>query len=522
MNFRIIVLLVSLVACVSSAAVQPAGLFADNAVLQRDAAVRIWGRATPGETVTVLFAEQSKETVAGDDGRWRVVLDQMPACSEGRSLVMRGSETSQPVELENILVGEVWLAGGQSNMVVPMKMFRKTTQADIDRADDSLLRITKIGRKDYDGQNAPPPRWSAATPECVAEFSAGAYYFARNLRASLNVPVGIIVCAVSGTPAETWMSRDMLESKPDLKRVLDAYDAGFVKDFGDEAGYQKRVEAYRLGMDEWNRRRAARQKPNPRPAEPMGPFNKNRPCGLYGTMLTQVIPCTIRGVIWYQGEENAMAPAGFHYRSVFPALIQGWRNEFENPDLPFLFVQLAACGPASDRFGFWPELRESQCWTEEHVDNTGMIVLADGGDEKNIHPASKDKVGLRLSLLARNLVYGETDLICRGPQLLNLKRGKDFIELEFKESGSKPVLKPLAESAFEICGPDGRYVPAKAELIDQRLVISSEEVADPQHVRYGWRKWFVPTLFNQEGLPASPFRTDDFPAETKDRYYLDR
>ena len=154
--------------------------------------------------------------------------------------------------------------------------------------------------------------------------------------------------------------------------------------------------------------------------------------------------------------------------------------------------------------------------------NTGMIVLVDGGEEKNVHPASKDKVGYRLSLLARNLVYGEKNLICRGPRLEKINRGKGDIELTFKDAGSGLVLNPEPVSAFEICGDDGNYMPAKTELAGGKIVVSAEGVPEPQNVRYGWRKWFIPTLFNKEGLPASPFRTDDFPPVIKDRYYLDR
>ena len=319
---RILVVLVLLCACTSFAVVRPAGVFTDNAVLQQGEPVRIWGTAAPAEKVTVLFAEQLKEGIADETGRWMVRLDEMPACAQGRSLIVLGSETDQPVELKDVLVGEVWLAGGQSNMVAQMQTFRKTTRADINCANDPLLRMTTIPRKDFEGQNTARPVWKIATPQNAAGFSAGAYYFAKDLRETLKVPVGIICCAVSGTEAETWMSRKTLESKPDLKRVIDVYEAGFLKAFGNDGRYRICVDEYDRAMKEWNRKQTAGKTPNPRPAEPMGSLNKNRPCGLHETMLTQAIPCTIRGVIWYQGENNASAPAGFHYRSVFPALIQ--------------------------------------------------------------------------------------------------------------------------------------------------------------------------------------------------------
>ena len=522
MGFVKFACLVLFSACASFAAVRPAGIFTDNAVLQQGKEVCIWGTAAPGEAVTVLFAGQRVETVAGNTGKWTAVLGKMTACAEGRSLIIQGSETVQPVELKNILVGEVWLAGGQSNMVAQMRVFRQKTQLDIDAANDALLRMATIPRKDFEGQNNARAVWKPASPQSVAGFSAAAYYFAKNLREDLGVPVGVVCCAASGTPAETWMSQTTLSSRPDLKRTLDAYETGFRKRFTGEDAYRQCVKEYGQAMDEWTSKKEAGEKPNPRPEEPMGPLNKNRPGGLHETMLMQVIPYTIQGVIWYQGENNASASAGFHYRSVFSALIQEWRNEFKNPNMPFLFVQLATFGPASDSSPSWPELRESQKWTEDHVANTGMIVLVDGGEENNVHPASKDKAGYRLSLLARHLVYGEKDVVCRGPRLAKKSLVAGAIEMTFTDTGSGLELKDGSSGVFEVCGCNGVFVHAEARVSGNRIVVSAEDVPEPKDVRYGWRKWFVPTLFNKEGLPASPFRTDDFFTQTKDRYYLDQ
>ncbi|MFA7368379.1 MAG: sialate O-acetylesterase [Kiritimatiellales bacterium] len=516
MRRLIVAFLVSFYALTVSAAVQPAGIFTDCTVLQQGEPIRIWGTAAPGEKVTVTFADQAKDTVADKSGNWMVTLAKMPVCAQGRSLVFKGSETAVPVELKDVLVGEVWLAGGQSNMAGRMSGLR-TDQADIDNANDSLLRMITIPKNEASDR----PEWKITTPQNTADFSASAYYFARNLRETLKVPVGIIVCAVGGTPAEAWMSRKTLESTPDLKRVIDAYDKNYKANFADDTAYLKYMQEYKQAMKERGRKQRAKQAPGPRPVEKMGPQHEHRPCGFHEVMLTQAIPYTVKGAIWYQGENNAAEQAGFHYRSVLPALIKEWREEFQNPDMPFLFVQLATYGGvvADEPYA---ELRESQSWTEEHVKNTGMIVLTDGGDEKNIHPHSKDKVGYRLSLLARNMVYGEKELICRGPRLNKMDREGEAIELSFKDSGAGLVLKPEAVSAFEICGKDGKFVPAEAKLVNGKIIVSSAAVKGPQEVRYGWKKWFVPTLFNAKGLPASPFRTDDFPPVTKDRYYLDR
>ncbi len=517
----LLVCLISFCSLVSLAAVQPAGVFTDYAVLQQGEPIRIWGSAAPGEKVTVKFADQTKETVADEKGRWMVTLEKMPACAEGRTLIFQGSETAQSVELKNVLVGEVWLAGGQSNMQTTMKSYSKTTQPDIDSANDPLLRMVTIANKTYKEQKSASPQWLESNPKNVPGFSASAYYFAKNLRETLKVPVGIVACSVGGTPAEAWMSRKTLEDSPDLKRILDGYDTNYRKNFKSDEEYLKHTEEFATAAKEYSRKQAAKETPNPRPVEKMGPRNKNQPTGLHENMLTQTIPYTVKGVIWYQGENNAITQSSFHYRTVFSALINEWREEFRNKKLPFLFVQLATFGPASDETPYWPELRDAQLWVEKQIENTGMIVLTDGGEIDNIHPHSKDKVGYRLSLLARSMVYGEKKLLCHGPDLKKAKVEKKGIVLSFNNSGSGLILKPEAVSAFEICAADGKYVPAKAELVDGKIIVSAEGITNPQHVRYGWKKWFVPTLFNAEGLPASPFRTDEFPAVTKDRYYLD-
>jgi len=515
-HFGTIALCISATACTAFATVQPAGVFTDNAVLQQGEPVKIWGTAAPEENVTVAFAGQTQEATADKKGNWMVTLDKLSSSAEGRPLVFIGSETTQPVELKNVVIGEVWLAGGQSNMATIMSFYQPSTQADIESANDPLLRMVTIPRYNMKGENSEPPAWQPALPQNAGNFSACAYYFAENLRKALGVPVGIITCAVGGSPAEAWMSRATFESDPELKKILDAYEAGYKADFANNAAYEKYLQDFDQAAKEWQQNRKG-----PPPVEKMGPRHGRRPCGWHETMLTQTIPYTVKGVIWYQGETDADSQASYHYRKVFPALIKEWREEFQNPELPFLFVQLATFGGPNADKSWWPELRESQSWTEQHVKNTGMIIMTDGGEEDGIHPHSKPQAGHRLSLLARNMVYGEKNLRCRGPQLDEAKARDGVIEIFFRNTGSALVLKPEMDSAFEICGKDGKYVPAKAELKDGRILVSAESVPDPASVRYGWKKWFIPTLINEDGLPASPFRTDDFPPVTKGRYYLD-
>lgn len=389
-----------------------AGIFTDHMVLQQQTPVTVWGTAQPAETVTILFAGQQKTTAADDEGRWQVQLDPMSASSAPRTLSLISPTSNLKSQISDVLVGDVWLAGGQSNMETTMAYYRRATQPDIDRANDPLLRMVTVPRLEFPGQNNWKPQWKPTNPPAVEQFSATAYYFAKNLREALGIPVGIISCSVGATPAEAWMSRKTLASDPLLKKTLDAYENSYRRDFPDAETFRRTYEEADALVKEFYRKKAAGEDPDPFPSQPpMGPLNYKRPGGLYETMLTQAIPYTIKGVIWYQGESNANAPAGYQYRQVFSALIKEWRADFRNPQLPFLFVQLATFGGGYADMPYWPELRDAQLRVDDQVENTGMAVLVDGGEEKAIHPHSKPLAGRRLSLLARNLVYGETDLV---------------------------------------------------------------------------------------------------------------
>jgi sialate O-acetylesterase len=520
---KIVFLFFCLLVSVASAVVRPASIFTDNMILQRDEPVRIWGTAEPNEEVTVRFAGQEKVAVTDSSNHWKITLDPMPASSQPRKMTILSDSNTPILQYSNLLVGEVWLAGGQSNMATKMEHYSRTTRPDMEAAQDALLRMVTIPPKAFDGPaTGENPVWKQTNPQTVRGFSATAYYFARDLREVLDVPVGIIVCAVGGTPAESWMSRETLSSDPQMNRVLENYEKIFRLKFPTDDAYTHYMEEeYPRQIREYQDKNKQGIKPNPKPSFAMGPRNAQRPCGLYEGMLTQAIPCTIRGVIWYQGENNANTLAGWHYRQVFTALINQWRSDFRNPELPFLFAQLATYGLPQDLGPYWAELRESQRLVELDVPHTGMAVLVDGGEQKDIHPHSKPKIGRRLALLARNMVYGEKDLICRGPRLDKKKSHRGNIELSFSDVGSGLVLKPEPVSAFEICGADGAFVPARAELNGNTITLSSPEITSPCDVRYGWKKWFAPTLYNQDGLPASPFRTDDQPMASHGNVYFD-
>lgn len=513
------IILLTLSACAPLfAAVHPAPIFTDNTVLQQGEPVSIWGTADASETVRVTFAGQTKKCQADLAGKWITQLEPLDSSTEPRTLQISGDQNQ--VTLANVVVGEVWLAGGQSNMETTMSNYCQTTQPDIDNANDPLLRMVSIPRLEYAEQNQLKPQWQITTPENTAQFSASAYYFAKNLRESLGVPVGIIKCAVGGTPAEAWLSRKTLSSKPDLKRIIDAYDSHVKTEFKDEADYTAKAIAYEKAFAEFFPRRHDKTNRPPKPKEVMGPRHYRRPCGLYETMFTQTLPYTVRGVIWYQGEANANAKAGEHYRSVFSALIEEWRQDLGKPKLPFLFVQLATLDRKKPDT-YWAELRDAQRWVDDNVPNTGMAVLTDGGEKTNIHPHSKPVVGRRLALLARNRVYGEKELVCQGPRLKNHTLKGSAIELTFTDTGSGLVLKPGTGNDFEICGADGQFVPARAELCGGKIRVAADGIEKPEQVRYGWKMWFDTTLYNAEGLPATPFRTDDFSQMSAGRYYLD-
>lgn len=510
----------SLMGCVCNAFGEPvelAGIFTDNMVLQQGMPVRVWGTAEPGTQVFVEFAGQTQSEEVNENGEWLVTLDPMQASSKPRKMTVRSSG-QPPIQCSDVLVGEVWLAGGQSNMQTSMNFYKTTVQADIDNANDPLLRVVTIPRLEFFGQNSEEPQWKMTTPETVPGFSATAYYFARDLREALGVPVGIVTCSVGGTPAEAWISEKTLRQHDDLQKIWAAYEQAYSQ--FDEDEYQKKYDEYCAALEEFRRKMAETGvKPGPYPKPPMGPKNYKRPGGLYETMLTQTIPYTLRGAIWYQGENNANEHVGYHYRTVFAALINEWRADFQNPELPFLFAQLATMGPDSDDSLDWPELRESQHWVAKHVPNTGMAVMADGGEVNNIHPHSKPLAGERLALMARNQVYGESSLICHGPELVDVESKGGVLELTFDQSDL--FVNAGGGDAFEVCGEDGTFFQAKAQLTAEgRLLVSSRKVSSSKYVRYGWKKWFVPTLYNSAGLPASPFRSDTLPAETAGNYYL--
>ena len=439
------------------AEVKPNVLFSDGAVLQRGQNVPVWGTANDGEKVTVEFAGQTATTTA-QGGKWKVELKPLKA---GGPFSMKISGDNE-VTVNNLLVGEVWVASGQSNMEWTLNV---SFQPEVEKPKAKFPQIRMITAKKVASLTPLDEiegKWQECSPETVGGFSAVAYYFARDLHAKLGVPVGIISTSWGGTFAQAWTSPDGFEGQPELK------------------GYADQLKA------------AAEKPPEKGPAQ-------HFPSVLYNAMIAPVVPYGMKGVIWYQGESNAGQSK--QYQTLFPALIADWRTKWKLGDFPFLYVQIAPFK------GQPPEIREAQFLTLAKTKNTAMAVTTDYGDANDIHPKQKEPVGNRLSLAARALAYGEK-IVYSGPLYQEMKAAGDKAWISFSHVGGGLAAKDGDLKGFTIAGADGKFVPAKAEIKGDKVIVSAEGVAEPKAVRYGWTNVPDVNLFNKEGLPASPFRTD--------------
>jgi len=499
--------------------------FGDHMVLQREIPAVVWGTARPGERVTVAFGGERQEAVADATGRFTATLGPLAATAEPRQLIVTGGEPQRRVVLEDVLVGEVWLAGGQSNMGSRMREYAETVAAEIPRADHPGFRVLTIDQRAT--ADAPPQSrgWETVSPETTPTLSATAYFFGRDLHRHLGVPVGIVVCAWGGTLAENWISRDTLFGHAETRPLVAAYDAT-VAGYGGHAGYEATLAAHREASASWRDARqatrraggtgqpsavATRQRAGPAPKEPMGPRHFQRPGGLYETMLLPLAPFTFRGIIFYQGESNAKAGRGFQYRHLLPLVVADWRRAF-GTNLPFLAVMLPVF--RGQRETEWAELRESQLVACRDTPGCGLACVLEFGAADKLHPPQKEGVGGRLAVLARGMVYGEP-VPHRSPEPRSSRREGDRILVDFDHVGDGLEARgPL--DAFAISAADGRFVPAEAEIVDAATVaVWSSAVPEPFAVRYGWRNQFTPSLYSRSGLPAVPFRTDTFRLETE-------
>ncbi len=490
-----------------SSAVELGAPFRDHAVMQRDQPLAVWGFGQPGEAVTVEFRGHSASAITTADGDWRVRLPALPASAEPAVLRAYGNNT---VEVTDVLTGDVWLASGQSNME-----WRVEQAADAEReiaaADHPLIRH-------FDVPNivAPEPRrtaggtWVTCSPQTVAKLSAVAYYFAREWQGATDVPVGILNATWGGTPVESWMSAPTLASDPAFQPAL----ARWAQTVAD---YPAASAAYETDLAAWERAdaevaaqgreaRAAWRKANAKPRAPRGPGHHWTPAGLYQGMIAPLVPAAITGVIWYQAESNADWPED--YGVLFPAMIRQWRAEWGR-ELPFYFVQIANFrGTPTDRTpNQWPWLRDAQARALA-LPRTGMAVIIDIGTPENIHPKNKQDVGQRLALLARRDLL-DSRITATGPVFAGAQREGTALRVTFTAADGLNA-GGEALGGFEVAGADRRFHPAEARIDGATVVVTAPAVSEPVAVRYAWRNAPVARLKNGAGLPASPFRSDDW------------
>lgn len=477
--------------------------FSDNMVLQEGTSVPIWGWGREGDTVTVRFQNQTATTRV-KDGRWMVRLGSLkPGKPETLTITSGDARTGSTITLNNVLVGEVWLAGGQSNMEFPLKGSFESSE-DIANSANPMIRLLNVphARLNLPTNNIGAD-WTECNPKTVAGFSAVAYYFARDLQKSLHVPVGIIESDWGGTPAEVWMQREFLYANPNYRTEV----------FGEwvvaEDKYEEAVAAYARARDE---------------AKAKGvPFTKKLPPQpwvpgeLYNGMIAPLVGYAIKGALWYQGESNAGSPQeAWQYHTLLPDLIRDWRSAWGEGEFTFLIVQLAPFfaiqlePPNNPAMTSWASLREAQLQATQTLPNVGMAVITDVGDPSNIHPTQKAPVGARLAIAARGIAYHQP-IEYSGPVLKNVKFEEDQAILTFDHVDGGLVAHGNNLSGFSICGPDRKFYWATAIIKEpDQVIVSHPLIPKPVAVRYGWANYPVVNLWNKAGLPASPFRTDDF------------
>lgn len=477
--------------------VQLPNVFSDSMVLQRDQENPVWGRADAGEKVTVTIAGQSHQATADDDGNWRVTLSPLQV---GDPLVLTVKGNNE-IKLDDVLVGEVWICSGQSNMGMKVD---SSNDADLERAAANYPRIRMINfprvGSQYPVWTHENSSWMVCTPETVGQFSAVGYFFGRQLHQTIDVPIGLINNAWGGSACEAWVNRDLLKADPAYQPMLERW-----------RGMQAKFEAMSGKSD-------ASEKEKKELANLKRQLTGNHnPANIYNGVLKSHIGYGIRGAIWYQGESNA--GRAYQYRSLFPLMISSWRVEWGQGDFPFYWVQLADFRSETEQPGesSWAELREAQTMTMDKLPNTGEAVIIDTGEGYDIHPKNKQTVGRRLARWALAKQYG-VDIPYQSPRYKSMESSGNKIVLTFDHVGKGWRPFDVREAiGFAIAGEDQKFVWADAKILkDGRVEVSSEQVAKPVAVRYGWAENPVVNMFNIAGLPLTPFRTDDWPGITVD------
>jgi sialate O-acetylesterase len=481
-------------------------LFADHMVLQQGRPLPMWGWADPGESVTVEFKGARVSTKADEGGRWKIQLPAQSLNAGGAELVFKGKNT---VTLKDVLVGEVWLCSGQSNMEFTLSKAMNATD-EIAAATSPQIRqflvkktIAEMPAESVDGE------WQVCSSETAGKFTAVGYFFAREINNALHVPVGLIHSSWGGTPIESWLSEEKLKSDP-------AYGTVFERRARNVAAFPEAHKKYLAEQAEWDAgaaeaKAAGQPYMKPKPRAPVGPGHPYMPVTLYNGMIHPLVPYAMRGVLWYQGESNA--GRSVEYQKLFPALISQWRAEWGEGDFPFYFVQLANFNAGGDGTGTnWAFLRDAQTKTLTEP-STGMAVTIDIGNPKDVHPTNKQEVGRRLALVALAKTYADAGQVKEfsGPVYRQARREGGAWRVWFDHADGLTA-KGDVLTGFQIAGQDGRFVTAGVRIdADGTVVVSSPGVPEPEYVRYAWTDSPEAGLFNAAGLPAVPFRTDALP-----------
>jgi len=509
------------------AEVKIAGVFSDHMVLQRDMNVPVWGWAEPNEMVTIAIGDQSKQTTADQSGKWSVKLDAM---SSGGPYTLTDSGSNK-LTISDVLVGEVWLCSGQSNMAMTVNR-AKDFEIERQHADFPRIRHFKTSLLSAPEEQADASgSWSVCSSETVGNFSAAAYFFGRKLYQELNVPIGVINSSWGGTDVSAWTSLPAQQTVDDLVPKIEAYEAR-IASYDPETAKQN----YEAALAKWKEQAAAAKKAGkgaPRKPRLVGDpsINQNRPANLYNGMIHPLIPYAIRGATWYQGEHNSGSiENGILYETQLKVLIDDWRSRWGEGDFPFLIVQLPNFRAPTDKpiqTTGWVMVRESEL-KMLRLKNTGIAVTTDVGDAKNIHPRDKQTVGIRLALWALGTTYGQ-NIVYSGPLMHSYQYRSGTINAAGKKSPGRMMVsfthadslessdgKPLR--GFAVADEDQKFYVADAKIdpVTGMLVLSSKEVRTPVAARYNWAENPVGNLVNGAGLPAAPFRTDSWDVTEED------
>ena len=485
--------------------------FSEHMVLQREKPVAVWGWADAGEAVTVTFGGQAKTAVTGADGKWSLKLDALKASAESCALTATG-KGGRSVEVKDVLVGEVWFGSGQSNMAMGVGA---AANFDAEKAAANFPLIRYYGESSGPAEKPQPEgkgSWQTCTPENVGRFSATLYFFGREIHREIGVPVGLICASAGATHIESWVPAETQSSDPETKAGAQRGVAPLTEEENYRrvedklrADYPAKLAAWKLAFE--SGKAQSRDKPWTPEAMIAHIKRKGGPSGLYNGKVFNLAPFTLRGILWYQGESNAGQPELYHKQ--LSRLVTSWRALW-NDELPFAWVQL----PNFTAGEGWPRVREAMLQTLE-LPKTGMAITIDIGDAKNIHPANKQEVGRRLALWALGTVYGKKVPAISGPLPAGSSVSGNAITVSFKHTnGGLKTQDGGPLKGFLIAGADQQWKPAAAKIDGDKVVVSSPDIATPVAARYAWQDNPDCNLYNGAGLPASPFRTDDWPVVT--------